>query len=80
MRGRPMIGLARVVEQGVTKSASFAYTADSVLKVERDSGQVAYYIDDGLVYTSSVDDSTEPLWLQAALPVAQRLLSDTEPD
>ncbi|WP_398493383.1 hypothetical protein [Variovorax sp.] len=60
-------GMARVVELGVTKTGSFAYTDNTVFKVDRTGGQITYFIDDTLVYTSAVEDSTEILWLQASL-------------
>lgn len=60
-------GLAKVIELGVVKTAAYPYTDASVFKVNRADGQITYLIDDALVYTSAVSDSTEPLWLQAAL-------------
>lgn len=60
-------GIAKVIESGEFKSASFAYTGGTVFSIERDSGQVTYWIDGVLRYTSEVDDSPPDLWLQASL-------------
>lgn len=60
-------GIAKVMELGVFKSAAFPYTDASVFRIDREGGQVTYWIDDVLRFTSVVDDSTEPLWLQASL-------------
>lgn len=60
-------GIAKVMELGVFKSASFPYTDDSVFRISREGGQVTYWMDDVLRFTSGVDDSAEDLWLQASL-------------
>jgi hypothetical protein len=60
-------GSAKVMEFGAFKSASFPYDDDSVFRIDREGGQVTYWIDDELRHTSSVGDSTGDLWLQASL-------------
>lgn len=60
-------GAAKIIEQGVAKTAAYPYTDGSVFKINRAGGQITYLIDGALVYTSAVSDSTEPLWLQASL-------------
>lgn len=71
-------GLAKVIEQGVIKTAAYPYTDASVFKVNRADGQITYLIDNVLVYTSAVSDSTEPLWLQSALYSADDEIFDPE--
>lgn len=60
-------GTAKVIEQGVVRTGTFAYDNSTVFKVKRVGGVVTYWIGETLAHTSTAARSTEPLWLQAAL-------------
>lgn len=60
-------GVAKVMELGAFKSASFPYTDASVFRIDREGGQITYWVDDVLRFTSAVDDSAEDLWMQVSL-------------
>lgn len=59
-------GRAQVMENGVIKSASFAYTSSTVFRVARAGSTVTYLMDGVTRYTHS-SASTAPVWLEAAL-------------
>lgn len=60
-------GTAKVIEGGQVKTGTYPYDNTTVFKIKRAGGVVTYWVDDALVHTTTSGNSTEPLWLQAAL-------------
>lgn len=60
-------GIARVMENGVTKATLGEYTDATVFKITRAGSVISYQMDDATVYTSAVAVGTGAMVLQAAL-------------